>query len=91
VLNTESQLHGGAFVRIPGPMPSGQFAGEEWQSGEGLLGSGPTQVRVQVFVTIHDGAPYVIGIAAADSAFDFAKQDYFGSMLTSFTFLPSNP
>ena len=91
VLNTESQLHGGAFIRIPGPMPSGQFAGTEWQSGEGLLGSAPNQVRVQVFVTIHEGAPYVIGIAAADSAFDFAKQDYFESMLTSFTFLPSNP
>jgi len=72
-------------------MPSGQFARTEWQSGEGLLGSAPNQVRVQVFVTIHQGAPYVIGIAAADSAFDFAKQDYFESMLMSFTFLPSNP
>ena len=91
VLDTESQLHGGAFIRIPGPMPSGEFAGTEWQSGEGLLGDGTTQVRVQVYVTIHDDAPYVIGIAAADSAFDFAKEDYFQSMLTSFSFVSSNP
>ncbi len=91
VLNTESELHGGAFTRVPGPMPSGEFAGAQWQSGEGLLGDGTSQVRIQVFVTIHDDNPYVIGIAAADSAFDFASEDYFQSMLQTFTFLPSNP
>jgi hypothetical protein len=90
VLTTESQLHGEAFTRVPGPMPAAQFAGVEWQSGEGLLGVGTSQVRIQVFVTIHEGNPYVIEIAAADSAFDFATEDYFGSMLQSFAFLPSN-
>jgi hypothetical protein len=91
VLNTETELHGSEFVRTVGPIPAGHFANTDWQSGIGLLGEGAAQVRIQVYVTMHEGRPYVIGLAANNAAFDFADQDYFDAMLQSFTFLPPAP
>jgi hypothetical protein len=91
VLNTETQLHGSEFVRTAGPIPAGHFANTDWQSGIGLLGEGAAKVRIQVYVTIHQGRPYVIGLAANNTSFDFANQDYFDAMLQSFSFLSSAP
>lgn len=91
-LNSLTTFYGEQFQREVGPTPAVTFGGAQWQTGIGYIGDGQARVRVKVYATVHNGRPVILNLLAADSAFSFAEEDYFGPMLRSFTFLtPQTP
>lgn len=91
-LNSLATFYGDQFQREAGPTPAVTFGGAQWQTGIGYIGTGQARVRVKVYATVHNGRPVILNLLAADSAFSFAEEDYFGPMLRSFTFLtPQTP
>lgn len=86
-LNSLATFYGEQFQREAGPTPAVTFGGAQWQTGIGYIGAGQSRVQVKVYATVHNGRPVILNLLAADSAFSFAEQDYFGPMLQSFTFM----
>jgi hypothetical protein len=88
-----ANLYAGNFQQDAGPLPAATFAGSTWQTARGLISDQVGQVskasiRVQVYATIYQGKPYIIGLFAADGTFNVADMVYFQPMRGSFEFLP---
>jgi hypothetical protein len=91
-----SSTYAGGFQQDAGPLPAATFAGSTWQTGRGLIldqvgqpgQAGQLSIRVQVYATVHQGKPYIIGLFAADGTFNIADTVYFRPMRESFEFLP---
>jgi hypothetical protein len=81
--------HGYSFTRQPGPVPSVDIGGQQWQSGAAVISGQGLTLQVYVYATIHYGKPYVINLLAASEAFGTGQQSYFEPMLKSFQF--ANP
>ena len=80
--------YAGDFQEDAGPLPAATFAGSTWQTGRGLI-TDQVSIRVQVYATVYQGKPYIIGLFAADATFNLADKVYFQPMRESFEFLPS--
>jgi len=84
---------GGNFQQDAGPFPAATFAGSTWQTGRGLISDQTSQVRlqIQVYATIYQKKPYIIGFYGDADAFNVADMVYFQPVRESFVFLPTTP
>ena len=81
------------FQQEAGPLPEATFGGATWQTARALVSTqvdGVSQpvLQIQVYATIYQGKPYIIGLYATASVFNLADKIYFHPMRESFEFLP---
>ena len=83
----------GDFQQEAGPLPAATFAGSTWQTARGLITYQEGRVsldstQIQVYATIYQGKPYIIGLFALGGTFSIGDKLYFQPMRESFEFLP---
>ncbi len=86
--NLSKQWPQGDFTRVPGPNSVTNFGGADWQGAVGLISAGQTNIKVQVYATVHNGTPYVINLLASNDLFRAGSGAYFMPMLSTFQFWP---